>query len=210
MFCAYYVLQQQLKKVTIGNNVFKAQFGSCTFMAKRAQKGKLEISFAQRNKWNKDWSRYWFYVKTSSLNTKDKHGNKDICYPLASTMEEMRPSMRLTTKIDAAWEAYDVAFATTCHYFRGRDLMEEMVAANFCPIGKEHRPKMTLKRLMLLVFGETEGVLSLHFGLKRDKGKTDAEIITQIEATMTKILDDIFERKYLAWRAIGGTMPRLN
>ena len=54
-FCAYYELQQQTKKVMVEKIAFEAQFGSCTFMAKRSQKEeKLEISFAQRNKWDKD------------------------------------------------------------------------------------------------------------------------------------------------------------
>jgi hypothetical protein len=38
MFYAYYELQRQPKKVTIGKVVFEAQFGSCTSMVKRSQK----------------------------------------------------------------------------------------------------------------------------------------------------------------------------
>jgi len=73
----------------VGKVAFEAQFSSCTFKAKRSQKDqKLEISFAQRNKWDKDWTHFWFYVKTSGVNTKDKHGKKVVCYPFASTMEE--------------------------------------------------------------------------------------------------------------------------
>lgn len=110
-FCAYYELQRQPKKATIGKIVLVAQFGSCTFMVKRSQKEeRLEISFAQRNKWDKDWTCYWFYVKTSGVNTRDKRGNKAVRYLLASTMDDMRPSTSLMADSDAAREACDVAF----------------------------------------------------------------------------------------------------
>jgi hypothetical protein len=39
-----------------GEDQLIAQYGSCTFMPRRSQKGeKLEISFAQKNIWSKDW-----------------------------------------------------------------------------------------------------------------------------------------------------------
>ena len=44
-------------------------------MPKRNQKGeKLEISFAQKNKWNKDWMQYWFYVRTGGMTSMDSEG----------------------------------------------------------------------------------------------------------------------------------------
>ena len=52
-FYEYYELQCQPKRV--GEDQLLAQYGSCAFMPLRAQKGKkLEISFAQKNKWSKD------------------------------------------------------------------------------------------------------------------------------------------------------------
>jgi len=100
-------------------------------MAKRSQKEgeKLEISFAQHNKWDKDWSRYWFYTKTSGVNTRNKHGNKAVHYRLASTMEDMGPLTRLSAYVDAARKACDLAFGSAYRYSGGRDLVEEMVAS---------------------------------------------------------------------------------
>ena len=55
MFCAYFELQRQPKKAKVDGMDVEYQFASCAFMAKRAQKdGGLEISFAQKNKWEKD------------------------------------------------------------------------------------------------------------------------------------------------------------
>lgn len=62
-FCAYYELQRQPKKTRVGGVELEYQFASCAIMAKRSQKeGGMEISFAQKNKWEKDRSRYWSYV----------------------------------------------------------------------------------------------------------------------------------------------------
>ena len=61
-------------------------------MPKRNQKGeKLEISFAQKNKWNKDWMQYWFYVRTSGMTSTDSEGKTHTHYLLASVMTPMKP-----------------------------------------------------------------------------------------------------------------------
>lgn len=73
--------------------------------------------------------------------TQDKTRNKAVCYPFASTMEDMRPSTRLKADVDEARESCDAAFATAFRYSRGRDLVEEMVASRFWPLAKENRPK---------------------------------------------------------------------
>ena len=91
----------------------------------------MEISFAQRNKWDKDCSRYLFYVRTSGVTTQDKSRNRAVWYLLASTMEDMRPSTRLKVDVDEARESCDVAFTTTYRYSGGRDLVEEMAASRF-------------------------------------------------------------------------------
>ena len=102
-------------------------------MPKRNQKGeKLEISFAQKNKWNKDWMQYRFYVRTDGLISTDSEGKKHTCYPLAFVMTPMKPSTQGTPRPGTAEarEAFDKAFALSCRYSGGRDLVEEMVAAN--------------------------------------------------------------------------------
>ena len=74
-----------------------AQYGSYAFMLRRNQKGKkLEISFAQKNKWSKDWMQYWFYVRTEVLTSTGLDGNKNTCYPLESVMTPMKPSTQGT------------------------------------------------------------------------------------------------------------------
>ena len=44
----------------------------------RNQKGeKLEISFAQKNKWSKDWMQYWFYMRTMGSTSNSPDGKKN-------------------------------------------------------------------------------------------------------------------------------------
>jgi hypothetical protein len=133
------------------------QFASYAFMARRAQKdGGLEISFTQKNKWEKDWARYWFYIQTPGVTPKTELKVKK--YPFASTMGEMRPAtqVRPPTEIDVDWVACDAAFAKAFRFSGGYDLVEEMVVSNFWPLGK-YRPKMKLVKMNLPVFGSKEG-----------------------------------------------------
>ena len=58
-FCVYYELQHQPKKAKVDGVEVEYRFASCAFMVKRVQKeGGLEISFTQKNKWDKDWPQY--------------------------------------------------------------------------------------------------------------------------------------------------------
>ena len=94
-------------------------------MAKRAQKdGGLEISFAQKNKWEKDWPRYWFYLKTPMV--VPKMGLRVKKYPFASTMGDMKPSTRVRppTEVHAERATCDGAFGKACHFSGGHDLVE--------------------------------------------------------------------------------------
>lgn len=50
-------------------------------------------------------------------------------------------------------EECDKAFALACQYSRGWDLVKEMVAANYYPLGR-NRPTITIEMVNLLVFGD--------------------------------------------------------
>ena len=65
-------------------------------------------------------------------------GKKNTRYPLASVMTPMKPSTQGTPgpRTSEGREACDKAFALAYRYFRGWDLVEEMVAANYWPLGR--------------------------------------------------------------------------
>ena len=140
-----------------------------------------------------------------------KTGPKVKKYPFASIIGEMKPSTRMRTpsEVDAERAACDAAFAKACRFSEGRDLVEEVVVSNFWPLGK-HRPRMTLVRMKLPVFGSAEREFCPCFYLSHVEDETDEEFINEVEQSASKILGEISEREYLSRRAIGCTMPRLN
>jgi superfamily I DNA and RNA helicase len=47
---------------------------------------KLEISFCQKSKWEKDWTHFWFCFRTSGMTSTADDKKKTTRYPLASIM----------------------------------------------------------------------------------------------------------------------------
>ena len=94
--------------------------------------------------------RYWFYVQTFSITSTHEDGKKVTRYPLASIITKMKPLKKVTPsgKITPHREACDKAFALAYRYFGGRDLVEEMVAARFWPLGKS-RPLFKVEMVNL-------------------------------------------------------------
>jgi hypothetical protein len=72
-------------------------------------------------------------VRTTGQTLTYDDGSEETIYPLASIMSEMSPLCRVSPPawVSADRRACDKAFALACHYSRGRDLAEEMVAANY-------------------------------------------------------------------------------
>ena len=117
------------------------QYGSCTFMSKRNQGvDRLEISFCQKGKWDRSWLEQWFYVKTYGVRSTTEDGEELLEYPLTSRMEEMASHTRVDPleEVSPMREACDKAFAAACRYSSGRDLVEEIMASNYWPLGKNN------------------------------------------------------------------------
>jgi len=70
-------------------------------------------------------------VKTPGVTPKT--GQKVKKCPFASTMGDMKPltHVKPLMEVDEDCAACDATFAKACCFSRGRDLIEEMVAANF-------------------------------------------------------------------------------
>jgi hypothetical protein len=129
-------------------------------MAKGQQEGtRLEISYYQKNKWERDWMKFWFYVKTTSVTRTYEDGLKEVLWPLAFVMSEMRPLTKVSPSEERTpeREACDKAFALVCCYFGGRDLVEETVACNFWPLGKRNE-EFTIEMVHVPVFCPAEGL----------------------------------------------------
>ena len=103
--------------------------------------------------------RYWFYVQTFGVTTIHEDGKKSTRYHLASIMTEMKPLAKVnpSDEMTTEREACDRAFALACRYSRGCDLVEEMVAMRFWPLGKS-KPSFKIEMVNLPIFGKAEGV----------------------------------------------------
>jgi hypothetical protein len=95
--------------------------------------------------------KYWFYIRTYSMTHMFEDGMKVVCYPLASVMSKMKPLLKVTPteEMTPEREAYDRAFALACQYSGGNDLVEEMVASNYWPLGKR-QPEFTIEMMNVL------------------------------------------------------------
>jgi hypothetical protein len=98
--------------------------------------------------------RYWFYVQTFSVTVTHEDGKKSTRYPLASVMIEIKPLAKVNPRDEMTpkREACDRTFALACRYSGGRDLVEEMVAVRFWPLGKS-KPSFKIEMVNLPIFG---------------------------------------------------------
>ena len=68
-----------------------------------------------------------------------------------------------------ARKACDRAFAATCRYSGGRDLVEEIMASNYWPLGKDN-PAFRLEKVKVPIFGPKAGIPFSRFGRSLGEG----------------------------------------
>jgi hypothetical protein len=143
--------------------------------------------------------RYWFYVRTYSVNRTFDDGTKVVCYPMASVMSEMKPLLKVapSEEMTPEREAYDRAFALACHYFRGRDLVEEMVVSNYWPLGKRN-PEFRIEIVNVLVYGPAGGVPFPRFNRELPANEDKKAFAAEVEEGARLIVGKISDREYLA------------
>jgi len=188
------------------------QFGSCAFMPCHTMPGpRCEISYCQKGKWEKDWMRAWFYVRTPAVSKTLEDGSVDKVYPYASQMKELKPFSKVDPSQPMSEErlACDKAFALACRHFGGLDLVEEMVAADYWPLGRR-TDKFTIEMVQVPVFGPPEELPfpRFHAGLPEDE--TKESFLDCVEVSARRIVGKISEKEYLQRKSTLGTMPRFN
>lgn len=105
-------------------------------------------------------------------------------------------------------EACDRAFALACPYSGGQDLVEEMVAVNYWPLGRRN-PEFRIELVSLHIFGPAKGLPFPRFGLELKEGENPEDYVADVEGAR-EIVGRIYDKEYLARKATEGTMPRLN
>lgn len=111
-------------------------------MACRANKQKklrrVELSFAQKNKWGEDWTHYWFYVK---VGRPDPLSPESTIYPFACGVEDL--DVTYAPDYDgkpAAFKACCDAFYLATTTLSGRDVIEEALAVGILPLSRGWAP----------------------------------------------------------------------
>jgi len=212
-FCSYFELQRQPKKVKDAKGVdCIAQFGSCAFMSRRTMPGtRCEISYCQKGKWEKGWMRAWFYVRTPAASKTLEDSSIDKVYPYASMMKELKPFSKVDPSQPMLEErlACDKAFVLAYRHSGGQDLVEEMVATDYWPLGRR-TDEFTIEMVQVPVFGPPEGLPFPQFGAGLPEGETKESFLDRVEVSARRIVGKISEKEYLERKSALGTMPRFN
>lgn len=114
-------------------------------------------------------------------------------FPLASKMEEMRPSSHVKAEGSKIRDAREKAFGYAVCYSEGWDFVQDFVVVEIWPLGHDTTREATFEMVKLPIFGEVDGMSFLRYGLNRSKGETDAQILVRIEGLACEILNDILE-----------------
>ncbi|XP_021317600.1 uncharacterized abhydrolase domain-containing protein DDB_G0269086-like [Sorghum bicolor] len=155
--------------------------------------------------------RAWFYVRTPAASKTLDDGSVDKVYPYASLMKELKPFSKVDPSQEMSEErlACDKAFALACRYSGGRDLVEEMVAADYWPLGRR-TDEFTIEMVQVPVFGPPEGLPFPRFGAGIPEDETKESFLDRVEVSARRIVGKISEKEYLQRRSALGTMPRFN
>jgi hypothetical protein len=123
-------------------------------------------------------------------------------------MSKMRPLTKVSPPEERTLEreACDKAFALACRYSRGRDLVEEMVACNFWPLGKRNE-EFTIEMVHVPVFGPAEGLPFPRFDRELPAGEDKKAFVAEVEEGARQIVGKMTDKEYLTRRAAEGTMP---
>ena len=123
----------------------------------------------------------------------------------------MAPHMRVDPpkEVSPTREACDQAFAAACRYSGGRDLVAEIMASNYWPLGKNNLA-FRLEQVKVPVFGPEAGIPFPRFGQSLGEGVMEDSFVSEVEEATVCLVGRISEREYTSRRAVVGTMPRLN
>jgi hypothetical protein len=98
-------------------------------------------------------------------------------------MKKMRPLSKADPMVVISDEhkVCDQAFALACRYSRGQDLVEEMVASDFWPLGRRNET-IRIEMVQVPVFGPPKGLPFPCFDKELDEGRTKESFLEQVES----------------------------
>ena len=147
-------------------------------------------------------------MKTYGVRGSTEDGVEVTEYPLTSRMEEMAPHTRVDPpeEMSPARKACNRTFAAVCRNSGGRDLVEEIMASNYWPLGRDN-PAFRLEKVKVPVFGPEAGIPFPRFGQSLGEGVTEDSFVSEVEEAAVGLVGKISEREYTSRMAVAGTMP---
>jgi hypothetical protein len=133
-FVRHFEIHWARKLITVDDEEKEAQYGCCTFQARRPGKNQAPVELAPtyKNKWANRWTSYWFYAPIAVVGRNSKQ-EEVTTFDLASRMfdleVELSPELTKASRSLASTTAF---YQATC-MITTWDALEEFVAADVWP-----------------------------------------------------------------------------
>jgi hypothetical protein len=209
-FARFYelVIVPDVIKVSDGQ-FYQAQHACCTFNTRHqnTRKGITRIQFAPCCKTNltDDWNSYWFYLK---VNMSEVPGYAGPAHPLSC------PIAPLTAVNTAEFNHRAVGirkcesvFHLASTILRGRDIIEEFVAARIWPISSGWAPT---EIVYFNVNWAAQEVPFPKFGIKLREDQSADAFMIEIEKRVNLIIGEYTMNEYKAYKALVKHKKRIN
>jgi hypothetical protein len=207
-FVRHFEIHWAKRVITVEYEEKEAQYGCCTFQTRRVNKGHapMELAPAYKNKSANRWTSYWFYAPIVVIG-RNSNREEVTTYDLSSHMIDL--DIELTPELTKAScsSASTSAFFQATHVITTRDALEEFVAADIWPC----QPRwgswaFKVQKLPRLDYE----VRSPKFNVKRPNGKTDKEIVTEVERKVVQMIGNYTHKEWECTQKILKHQGRVN
>jgi len=137
-------------------------------------------------------------VRTPAASKTLEDGSVDKVCSYASLVKELKPFSKVNPSKLMSEDrlACDKAFALACRHSGGRDLVEEMVAADYWPLDRR-TDEFTIEIVQVPVFGPPEGLPFPRFRAGLPEDETEESFLDRVEVSARRIVGKISEKEYL-------------
>jgi hypothetical protein len=207
-FVLHFEIHWTKSVINVKDEEKEAQYGCCTFQTRciRKDQAPVELAPAYKNKWANRWTSYWFYAPIPVIG-RDAKREEVTTYDLASRMVDLDvdPSLELTKTSRSS--SSTSAFFQASHVITTRDALEEFVAADIWPC-QPRWGSWAFKSQMLP--GLDHEVRSPKFNVKRPDGKTDEEIVAEVEKKVVQMTGNYTHKEWVCAQKILKHQGRVN
>ena len=181
----------------------------CTFVLqknnKKANLERIELSPSQKNKWEDDWTKYWFYAKIGFSRPKEP---SEVYYPLASGVEMFEHTCQPGfSRHSPEFKSCLRAFVTASRVCGGRDLVEEFVVARIWPL----TPGWYSFGFQKVKFDSLSVEIDCFvLGLKKPNGVSDHSFVSEVERDARNLLGPWNRKEHAAFLKICKHGKRVN